>query len=98
MAIWIVFLVIFLVGMFFYKDEEVDQTEGNIFFQVIGCVFHGVFRKIRGCSFRSSTNNSWIDGSIGRYQEHFVHDVSAFLKVYSNFESRSGGNYNKSDS
>lgn len=67
--------------MFFYKDEEIDEADGNIFFQVIGCVWHGAVQKIRGRSFRTSTNNSWIDGSIGRYPEQFVHDVSAFLKV-----------------
>lgn len=72
----------FLIGMFFYKDEEIDEADGNIFFQVIGCVCHGVVQKVRGRTFRTSTNNSWIDGSIGRYPEQFVHEVSAFLKVF----------------
>lgn len=67
--------------MFFYKEEEIDEAEGNVFFQVIGCVCHGAMRKITGCAYRSSTNNSWVDGAIGRYSEQFVHDVSAFLKV-----------------
>lgn len=67
--------------MFFYKKEEIDENEGNILFQVIGCVWHGTLKKLRGHSIRSSTDNSWIDGAIGRYSEAFVHDVSAFLKV-----------------
>lgn len=69
--------------MFFYKDEEVN--EGNILFQVIGCIWHGAMRKLKGESIRTSTNNSWIDGAIGRYSESFVHDVSAFLKVATKF-------------
>lgn len=68
--------------MFFYKDEAIDDTEGNVFFQVIGCVSHGAMRKMSGENYIVSTKNSWIDGSIGRYPEQFVHDVSSFLKVF----------------
>lgn len=49
--------------------------------RVIGCICFGVKRKLNGSYIPSITNNSWIDGSVEKYSQQFVEDVSAFLKV-----------------
>lgn len=67
--------------MFFYKTEEIDENDGNILFQVIGCVRFGIVQKLRGHYYCITTGNAWIDGSVGKYSQTFVQDVAAFLRV-----------------
>lgn len=76
--------------MFFYKQEEIDQTEGNILFKVIGCIWYGTIKKFKNCSIAEITSNSFIDGSVGLYSVTFVEDVAAFLrvKIISNYCNR----------
>lgn len=84
---WLIFcshffrLVIFLIGMCLYKREEVDESEGNVLFKVIGCVYYGIKCRFSSRFIPSITNNSWIDGAAEKYSEEFVEDVSIFLKV-----------------
>lgn len=75
------FTVVFLVGLFYYEHEDINRSDGNVLFQVIGCIFAGATKRIRGCYFDRITDNSWIDGAIGKYTESFVTDVAAFLRV-----------------
>lgn len=69
------------MGLCLYKDEEIDESDGNVMFQVVGCVYNGVRQKLKGDYIRLVSNNPWIDGAVGKYTESFIRDVSAFLKV-----------------
>lgn len=72
-------LVVFLCGMFFYKPEQ-PNIDGNILCQVCGCIWFGLFNKLKGSPIKVS---HWIYGSIGRYPESFVRDVADYLRVSS---------------
>lgn len=71
------------MGMFLYKRERINESDGNVMFQVIGCIYNGVEQRLKGHFNRLGviSNNEWIDGSADKYSESFIHDVSAFLKV-----------------
>lgn len=69
------------MGMFLYKRERIDGSDGNVMFQVIGYIYHGVEQRLKGHYFHAVSNNEWIDGSADKYSESFIHDVSGFLKV-----------------
>lgn len=72
------------MGMFLYKRERINESDGNVMFQVIGCIYNGVEQRLKGHFNRLGviSNNEWIDGSADKYSESFIHDVSAFLKVW----------------
>ncbi|XP_059613272.1 solute carrier family 15 member 2 isoform X2 [Phlebotomus argentipes] len=67
--------ITFLIGMFFYKKEEVNRQ--NILVQVVGCIWYALWKYIK----KENVNANWLDSSIGRYSEEFVRDVRAFLRV-----------------
>jgi hypothetical protein len=49
--------------------------------KVCGCIIYALYKKITG----QSQGISWLKGSIGKYPENFVNDVSIFLKVVTLF-------------
>ncbi|XP_055702583.1 solute carrier family 15 member 2 isoform X2 [Phlebotomus papatasi] len=67
--------ITFLIGMFFYKKEEVSRQ--NILVQVVGCIWYALWKYIK----KENVHANWMDSSIGRYSEEFVQDVRAFLRV-----------------
>ncbi|GAB0097937.1 peptide transporter family 1 [Sergentomyia squamirostris] len=71
LACWITFLI----GMFFYKKEDVSRQ--NILVQAIGCIWYALWKYIK----KENVHANWLDSSIGRYSEEFVRDVEAFLRV-----------------
>lgn len=66
---------IFLLGLCFYKHETPQHN--NVLCQVIGCVFHALWNKMKG---KSSTNDC-LDSAVGKYSDVFVADVRSFLRV-----------------
>lgn len=69
--------VIFLLGMFLYKQEMIGQNR-NILFQVFGCICYGIRYKLKNVR-----NHTWIDETNENYTPNFVEDVYAVLKVRS---------------
>lgn len=45
--------------------------------KVLGCISHGLTKRLRG----HSGDESWIRGAVGKYSKEFVNDVEIFLKV-----------------
>lgn len=69
------------MGMCLYKREHIAESNGNIMFQVVGCIYYGIRQKLKGNYVRFITNNPWLDASVDKYSENFIKDVAAFLKV-----------------
>lgn len=69
------------MGICLYKREQVRNSGENTLFDVIDCICYGIRHKLNGHCHRNLTDNPWIDGSVEKYSEHFVRDVSAFLRV-----------------
>ncbi|XP_031629999.1 peptide transporter family 1-like [Contarinia nasturtii] len=80
-AMFLVAWIIFMFGMFLYKDEKIGESKSNILFQVIGCFYYGVKHKFRKRHDIRSMHSSWTDGAMDKYPEHFVLDLCAALKV-----------------
>jgi dipeptide/tripeptide permease len=73
--VFIVSWIIFLIGWPLYKREY--ATGNNTMLRTIGCISYAIYRKIIG----KSRGINWLQGSVGKYPEEFVNDVSTFLKV-----------------
>lgn len=71
--------IIFLCGWPFYKREY--ATGNNTMLRVAGCICYAFYRKITG----KSRGMSLLQGSVGKYPEEFVKDVSIFVKVIALF-------------
>lgn len=77
-AITIAFFIswmIFIFGLPLFKREY--ATGDNTMLKVCGCISYAVYRKATG----KSTGITWLQGSIGKYSQEFVNEVSIFLKV-----------------
>lgn len=79
MVVFFISWIIFLIGLPFYKREY--ATGDNTMLKVAGCISYAVYRKVTG----KSKGVTWLKGSIGKYSEEFVNDVSTFLKVITVF-------------
>ncbi|XP_063700700.1 solute carrier family 15 member 2 [Culicoides brevitarsis] len=66
---------IFLLGLCFYKSETPQHN--NVLCQVIACVWHALWNKVKG----KSSSNEWLDSAVGKYSDVFVNDVRSFLRV-----------------
>lgn len=75
MIVFFISWIIFLFGWPLYKREY--AAGNNTMIKVGGCIGYAAYKKITG----KSTGVSWLRGSIGKYSEEFVNDVSIFLKV-----------------
>lgn len=67
---------IFLLGCCFYEKEEPQHN--NVLFQVISCVSHGVWNKIKG---KGNSDDDILACAIGKYSDTFVHDVRCFMRI-----------------
>ncbi|XP_055308001.1 peptide transporter family 1-like, partial [Sitodiplosis mosellana] len=80
-TVFLVAWVVFLLGMFLYKNEEMGESKSNILFQVIGCIYTGIKHKIRKMRNGPSAYCTWIDGALEHYSDNFVREVCAVIKV-----------------
>ncbi|BFZ22151.1 hypothetical protein BsWGS_25190 [Bradybaena similaris] len=69
--------VIFVSGRKYYK--QVPPT-GNLFGSVVRCVGHGLRMRITLGKYNGKDSH-WLNYSEGKFEEHFVEDVKALLKV-----------------
>lgn len=71
--------MIFLFGLPFYKREY--PSGDNTMLKVLRCICYAIYQRVTG----KSNGISWIRGSVGKFSEEFVNDVSIFLKVITLF-------------
>ena len=67
--------IIFLFGLPLYKREY--AAGDNTMIKVCGCISYAIYKKITG----TSKGVNWLQGSVGKYSEEFINDVSIFIKV-----------------
>lgn len=70
------FLVVFLIGKIYYKDERISDE--NVILKFFGCVKHALLSRFKGFSERKE---SWIDYAEGKYSHEFIDDVHTVLKI-----------------
>lgn len=73
-ALMAIALVIIIMGKPLYK---MNPPEGNIVFNVVGCIFHGISLNVRG----DRGKEHWLDVSKNRYGSELVEDVKCLLRV-----------------
>lgn len=73
--------VVFLVGIPLYRRETINREDGSMILRFIDCIWYGIKRRLRGCTIANLTDSPWIDGSVEKYPESFVREVSAFMKL-----------------
>lgn len=67
--------MIFVFALPLFRKEY--ATGDNTMLKVCGCISYAAYRKITG----KSKEIAWLRGSIGKYTQEFVSDVTIFLKV-----------------
>ena len=73
-ALMAIALVIIMLGKPLYK---MNPPEGNIMFNVIGCISYGIVRTIKG----DKGKEHWMDVSKVKYGSELVEDVKCLLRV-----------------
>lgn len=71
--------IVFIFGLPLYRREY--AAGDNTMIRVCGCIGYAIYRRIAG----KSNGVHWLRGSVGKYSEEFISDVSIFMKVVTLF-------------
>lgn len=70
------FLVVFLIGKIYYKDERISDE--NVVVKFFGCIKHALVSRFKSSGRRK---DHWIDYAEGKYSQDFIDEVHTVLKI-----------------